>query len=307
VQEGAEAEQAVQQAKKRTASRRELARHDHFDDVSPAVGALDEQAFDDLMGANPDEALALLADLTGATDVALRELARALASRIVIDLARRGSARRRGVGKLRLHPLDETGGDLDLDASLDALALASASASTPDPDEVRVRAWSRPGTAWCLMVDRSGSMGGERLASAAVAAASVAWRAPEDYSVVAFGRDVVTVKSQDAFRPPEKVVEDLLTLRGFGTTDLALALRTAGEQLARSRAARRVAVLLSDCRATVPGDVTAMARSLEELVIVAPADDRADADELAGQIGARVAALAGPSAVPEVFARLFQD
>ena len=34
----------------------------------------------------------------------------------------------------------------------------------------------KPGTALCLLVDRSGSMGGEPLATAAVAAAAVAWR-----------------------------------------------------------------------------------------------------------------------------------
>jgi len=38
-------------------------------------------------------------------------------------------------------------------------------------------------------------------------------------------------------------------------TDLVGALKVATTQLQRSQAGRRVAVLLSDCRATVPGDV----------------------------------------------------
>ncbi len=304
VREGAAAEAAVQDGARRTTSRRELARHEHFDDVSPTVGQLDESALEDLLGASPDEALALLADLTGATDPLLRELARRLAGRLVVDVARQGTPRRRGVGKLRLGPLDETGGDLDLDASLDALAVAGATGRAPDLDEVRIRAWARPGTALCLLVDRSGSMGGERLATAAVAAAAVAWRAPEDYSVLAFGRDVVGVKSQGVFRPAELVVQDLLTLRGFGTTDLATALRAAGEQLARSRAERRVAVLLSDCRATVPGEVVAAARALDELVIVAPAGDAEEAEALARDAGGRVEEIGGPSQVPEVLALL---
>jgi Mg-chelatase subunit ChlD len=304
VREGAAAEAAVAEGAKRTSSRRELSKHDRFDEVSPDVGYLDEAALEDVLGDSPDDALALLADLTGATDPKLRALAQRLASRVVVDLARRGSPRRRGVGKLALRPLDESGADLDLDSSIDALAVADATSSAPDPDEVRVRGWSRPGTALCLVVDRSGSMGGERLATAAVAAAAVAWRAPEDYSVLAFGRDVVVAKAQDAFRAPEQVVTDLLTLRGFGTTDLALALRTAGEQLARSRAARRLTVLLSDCRATVPGDAAGAARTLEELVIVAPADDRGDAEELAAAVGAQCVPISGPSAIPDVFNRL---
>ena len=304
MREGAAAEAAVQEGTKRTSSRRELARHEHFDEVSPAVGQLDESALDDLAGSSPDEALALLADLAGATDVRLRELARRLAGRLVVDLAREGRPRRRGVGKLRLAPLDQAEGDLDLDASLDALALARGGGGVPDLDEVKVRTWARPGTALCLVVDRSGSMGGERLAAAAVAAAAVAWRSPLDYSVLAFSRDVVAVKSQDVPRAAAATVDDLLRLRGFGTTDLALALRVAGEQLARSRAARRITVLLSDCRSTVPGDVTAAAQSLEELVIVAPEGDLDDALVLGRAVGAVVAPLAGPASVPEVFARV---
>ena len=57
------------------------------------LGALDEAAFDDLMAEDPDEALGLLADMTRATDSRLRELARRLAGRLVLDVARRGPTR----------------------------------------------------------------------------------------------------------------------------------------------------------------------------------------------------------------------
>ncbi len=147
-------------------------------------------------------------------------------------------------------------------------------------------------------------MGGERLATATIAAAAVAWRAPEDYSVLAFGDDVLVVKGQTSPKSAEHVVEDLLTFRGFGTTDLALALAAAAEQLARSRAGRRVTVLLSDCRATVPGDVTEAARALDELVVAAPAGDIDDAEALCAEVGGRCEPLDGPLAVPDVFARL---
>ena len=143
---------------------------------------------------------------------------------------------------------------------------------------------------------------GER--SAAVAASAVAWRAPEDYSVLAFAADVVAVKSQDVPRSAERVVRDLLTLRGFGVTDVAAALRAAERQLARSRAARRIAVLLSDGRATVPGDVVGAARALDELVIIAPGGDSSDAEELASATGARCLTVDAPSDIPGVFSQL---
>lgn len=292
----------MQQASRRTISRRELARHDGFDEVSPEVGELDEQALERALGEDADEALALLADLTGATDPKLKALARAFAGRIVVDLARRGTVVRRGVGRMTRQTYRPDAGDLDIDASIDALVLADHIA--PDPDDLRVRGWSRPGTALCLLVDRSGSMGGKPLAAAAVGAAAVAWRAPDDHSVVAFSSDAVVVKSQDAPRPAERTVNDLLALRGFGTTDVALALRAAARQLQRSRAARRVTVLLSDCRATVPGDLAAAAAALDELWIVAPEGDSEEAEALAAQVGARVTTVRGPRDIPDAFARL---
>ena len=59
-----------------------------------------------------------------------------------------------------------------------------------------MRAWSRRELALCLVVDRSGSMGGERLAAAAVAAAACAWRAPRDWSLLAFSDRVLVLKGQ---------------------------------------------------------------------------------------------------------------
>ena len=88
--------------------------------------------------------------------------------------------------------------------------------------------------------------------------------------MLAFGKDVVVAKSQDADKDGDRVVGDLLALRGFGTTDVAGALQTAAAQLGRSRAARKITVLLSDCRATVDGDPLAAARGLDELVVIAP-------------------------------------
>ena len=303
MKEGAAAEAAVQDASKKTTSRREMSRsHQRFEQVSPEVGELDESAFDEVMEDNPDEALAMLADLTAATDPKLRELARRLAGRLMLDLSRRGQVRPRGIGKIRTRPYSTDGGDLDIDASIEPIVEARAAGAAPDVERLRVRGWVKPGTALCLLVDRSGSMGGKPLATSAIAAAAVAWRAPDDYSVLAFGKDIVVAKSQDAPKAGEQVVNDVLTLRGFGTTDLAGALQTAAAQLSRSRAGRRVAVLLSDCRATVPGDVIAAARALDEVCIVAPIEDDEAARELAAQIGARLVSVGGPAELPEALA-----
>ena len=275
--------------------------------MSPEVGELDEAAVDELLEDDPDAVLAMLADLTAATDPVLRELARRLAGRIFVDVSRRGPTRPRGVGKLVEQRYRPDGGDLDLDASMDAIVEAGGRGRVVDPERLRVRGWVQPGTALCLLVDRSGSMGGKPLATSAVAAAAVAWRSPADYSVIAFGKDAVVAKSQDVTKPAERVVNDVLALRGFGTTDLAGALQVAREQLGRSRAGRRIAVLLSDCRATVEGDAVGAAAGLDELVVIAPAGDSDEAETFARSTGARLTTVAGPSDVADALAEVLSS
>ncbi len=270
------------------------------------MGALDEAAFDDALAEDPDAALTLLAELTGATDEQLRALARRLAARVVLDVSRTGRVRRGGIGRPVTQPADRALGDLDLDASLEALTLARASGTPAAADELRVTTWGTPSTALCLVVDRSGSMHGERLAAAAVAAGAASWKAGTDHSVIAFGREALVLKGQGDDRRPEAVADDLLRLRGFGPTDLGLALRVARAQLERSPARRKVVVVLSDCRATEGGDPrpSALALGADEVGVIAPADDADDATAFARSIGARVVPLSGPSGIPAAFAAL---
>lgn len=241
--------------------------------------------------------------MAGATDERLRALARRLAGRVAIRLSRTGPARDRGIGRLTRVPL-QPGGELDVEGSLDALLLAEATGRPPALEDLRGTAWARPAVALSLVIDRSGSVGGERLASAALAAASIALRAPTDHSVIAFSDKAVVVKAQDQQRPVEAVVDDLLLLRGAGPTDLALGLDAARAQLERSRASRRLTVLLSDGRPTAGPDPLPYARRLDGLVVVAPADDAVEARAFASAAGARFATLAGPSDVPRALAFL---
>jgi len=287
-------------------SRRDLERQDGFSEVSPQLGELDSEAFDELMADDPDAALDLLARMAQATDAQLAQLSRQLAGRLVLDLARTGRARARGVGKLTTTRADVGAGDLDIDASLDALVAARSEGRPPAIDELRATHWQKPATAVCLLVDRSGSMDGERLASAALAAAVCAWRAPAQFAVLAFGDKVVAVKELEQTKKPERVVAEVLALRGHGTTDVALALRAAGRQLAPSTATRKLTVLLSDAEVTTGGDPIPAARALDELVVLAPADEPEHAQALVEACGARMAEVAGPMSVLDALRRVVQ-
>jgi hypothetical protein len=62
--------------------------------------------------------------------------------------------------------------------------------------------------------------------------------------------------------------------------------------------------LFSDCRSTVLGDAVLAGSSLEELVVIAPIDDDAEARVFAQQVGARFTTVSGPSDVPDALRRV---
>ena len=265
--------------------------------MSPEVGRLDESAVEEALRADPGAAVALLAELTTATDELLRERARRLAGR---DPARPrprrlGPPHRHG----KLHPVTaDRGGDLDVDLSMEHIAVATAEGRTAGLDELVARDWRRPDLAVCLLVDASGSMSGDRLAAAALTAAACSWRAPVEFAVLSFARQVRVHRSLQGHVGADELVSGMLQLRGHGVTALSTALAAAGEQLAGARAARRVTVLLSDCRATDDVDPVPAGAAAEELVILAPADDAEEAVAFAAVTQARVATMADAAAAP---------
>ena len=274
-----------------------------FSEISPDVGEIDEAALNEQLDADPDATLATLARMTSATDEALRALAKRLAGQLFLDLTRDHRADDVGIGRIastRYRPE----GDLDLDGSLDALLDARSRDEVVDPEQLRVHTWTAPATAWCLLIDRSGSMHGEPVATAAMAAAAVVQRAQPEVAVLSFGREVVACTAMWEHHDPDDVVDRVLALRGHGTTDIAGALAAAREQLEAASAPRRVVILLSDCRATEPGDVHAAARSVDELVIIAPEGDSDEAAELAESVGARWTTAQGPSSVAAAIDRV---
>ena len=287
-------------------SRQQMTAIEHFDELSPEVGEFDEHVMDRLLADSPDEAVSLLVTLGDAVDPELQAKARRVAERIVIDIARRGRAAQGKVGRLRSLPLRD-GGDLDVDAAVES--LAESGGSLVDADMLRVIDWERPDTAVCLVIDRSGSMKGEALASAALAAAAVALRAPAFHAVIAFSGTAEVVRSMvtSAHASADGVVDAVLSLKGHGTTNVSDGLRAAITEHEAARCGRHLTVLLSDCRDRAIDEAVPFAQSLEELVIVSPADDIADAQRFAEVTGAALVGVEGPHdvarALDEVLSR----
>jgi magnesium chelatase subunit D len=267
----------VADAGRRTLSRARLAAaHDDFAAVSPEVGRLEPAAFEASLRRDPDAAVALLADLATATDPALRAQARRLARRLLPALGASGPARRSGTHRLtaRVGTLD---GDLDLERSLER----SHARRPRHPHELVTRRFAAAPRAVCLLVDRSGSMGGHAVALAAVAAAAVLAAAGERLrcGVIAFASEAMVLRDPRATGPADAVLDDLLALRGHGRTDLARALRVAARLLESVPPGGRTAILLSDGLHTTGADPLPAAAGLDCLHVLgtSDADDARDA------------------------------
>ena len=239
----------------------------------------------------PDEGIALLADMAVATDPALRARARVLARRLLPRLGGTGPPRRRGSHRLAVHSgtLD---GELDLERTLDR---TGARRPRHGSDLVTRRFAAAP-RALCLLVDRSGSMGGHAVALAAVAASAVISAAGSAHDagaalggaaaggsggsggerlrcgVIAFASETMVLWSLRDPAPAGRVIDDLLSLRGHGRTDLATALRAAARLLEDVPPGGRTALLLSDCLHTRGLDPRAAAGALDCLHVLGTSD-----------------------------------
>ena len=250
------------------------AQHEDFTTVSPELGELDEQAFAEALDADPEAGLSLLADLVRATDRDLRRQARSLAVRLSVELGRGGRLRSSGVGRLEAR-VGVAEGDVDLERSLER-----AGGQRPrGRDDLVVQAWQAPKRSLSLLIDRSGSMRGAQVLMAAVAAAGVVHAAERQrgrvsVSVLSFAHRVTVLQSQAQRRPVADLVDDILALRGLGSTDLALALLAAGRQLAGQHGTgERIVLLLSDGVATTGEDPLRAAGGVDRLHVLGTSPD----------------------------------
>jgi len=244
----------------------------------------------------------VLAAAARAFDPGLRAAARALAARLPVGSPRTGVADRPGTRRV-VTRRDATGSDVDLDATLAARGAEPHWRS----EHLHTRGWRSTGRATVLLVDASGSVAGDELAAAVLTASALVqrMRPGDELGVVAFWSRAVVLRPLSADPRVDVVVDRLCDLRGGGTTDLELALQTAAAQVARSRAADRQVLLLSDGMATESPDpvnaAAALARipaRLHVLALSADEESMATCAALAAAGGGRVAPLHRPSQAP---------
>ena len=89
-----------------------------FDEISPQLGEIDDCAVSEALETDPDELMGLIAEMSQATDSDLRVLAKNLAARLFLDLARTQAPEGPGIGRVVTVPYRPDGGDPDIERSL---------------------------------------------------------------------------------------------------------------------------------------------------------------------------------------------
>ena len=242
-----------------------------FDRSRREVGELDE-ARSTRRSDDPDEALALLADLAGDRSQAAR--AGPPSGRPAVPRPRpRGPGAPRGIGRIVAAPYRPDRRRPRPRRQLDAIAERRRRGRPSTSSGCGSGRGSSRRTALCLLVDRSGSMGGKPLATPP--SPRRRWPAARPTTTASW-RSARTSSSSRPRTATGRTSESSTTCSrcaGHGTTDLAGALRVAGQQLAavQRRAARSRCCCRTAGRPT--GDVLAAAGALDELAIIAPAGD----------------------------------
>jgi Mg-chelatase subunit ChlD len=238
-------------------------------------------------------------------DPQVRAYALAVAAGVSLPRAPRSVRARRGHGRLETVPFSGGSSDVDLDRVLERLVEGAVHR----PEDVLVRERISRRRSVVLLVDVSGSMRGERVATAAATLAGAATQLRGDeLAVVAFWSDAAVLLRLGAPVQPLRLVDALLRLPAEGLTNVALPLEVALGQLGRRTAVDARAVLLSDCLHNAGPDPRELARRLPRLDVLLDATGATDTElarDLARVGRGRLTTLRGPRDVPGALRRTF--
>jgi Mg-chelatase subunit ChlD len=165
--------------------------------------------------------------------------------------------------------------DIDLDRTLEQLA----NHPLPTEDDIIVREHVRNKRSVVMLADVSGSMGGERIRTAAATVGALASElARDNLGVIAFWSDAVVLSHVGDPVEPQRTLEALLRIPASGLTNIAFPLQVAGRELARLPARDARVVLLSDCVHNAGPDPRRLAVQLPRLDVLLDTSAEHDTD-----------------------------
>lgn len=168
----------------------------------------------------------------------------------------------------------------------------------------------KPSLAMVIVLDKSGSMGGEKIEMAKEAARSaVELLGPADQvGILAFEGETFEVSALHPAADRSTLVDRIASLEAGGGTDMAPAMAQAYDMLRAAAAKLKHVIILTD-GISAPGDFEGLARDMAaEQITVSTVAMGSDADqplldEIARIGGGRYYVADDPSSVPQIFAK----
>jgi len=167
----------------------------------------------------------------------------------------------------------------------------------------------KPSLAMCIVIDRSGSMGGQKMELAKDAAkAAIELLTPQDFAaVIAFDNETYVIAPMQSTASTSAILSAISTIEAAGGTNIYPALAEAYEQLRRIPARLKHVILLTD-GFSAPGDFEGITRQFtrDQMTVSTVGVGESD-NELLKMIadigGGRHYACEDPQAIPQIFAK----
>lgn len=166
----------------------------------------------------------------------------------------------------------------------------------------------KPALAMALVIDRSGSMGGQKMELAKDAAKSaIELLSPKDFAtIIAFDHESHLVRPMQSLSEKKSILSGIATIEAAGGTNLYPALEEAREQLIPVAAKLKHVILLTDGH-SAPGDFEGIVRRMVDHLITVSTIGVGEADnellEIIAALGkGRHYACEDPREIPQIFA-----
>jgi hypothetical protein len=169
-------------------------------------------------------------------------------------------------GEDKTAPFNFEGDEIELDRTIEGLIENPV----PSYNNIYVFEKKKRKKASIIIIDVSGSMQGENLSIAAVAAASMAVNLDrkDEYGIVLFSEKVDKFKRIYEQKEIDEVIKGILNIKPRGRTNIGIGLFAGLQEIQRSTIEQKIGILLTDGRQNFGFDPISLARKYPQLHVI---------------------------------------